>query len=105
MERTTDVSVQRMTDVMVGFARTLRRAGVPADTVRLQAFLAALDRVHVSRRRDVYWTGRVTLCGRHEDLDRHDRAFDAYFGGEHGQLRLRRRPAPILRQVAVAGTR
>jgi uncharacterized protein len=87
---------------MVGFARTLRSTGVPADATRLHAFLAALDRVDVSKRNDVYWTGRVTLCGRHEDLDRYDRAFDAYFRGEHGALRLRRRPSPTLRFVPVA---
>ncbi|HET9899662.1 MAG TPA: VWA domain-containing protein [Actinomycetes bacterium] len=90
------------TDVLVGFARTLRNAGVVADTTRLHAFLTALDQVDVSRRRDVYWTGRITLCGRHEDLDRYDRAFDAYFRGEHGALRLRQRPSPMLRHVSIA---
>jgi uncharacterized protein with von Willebrand factor type A (vWA) domain len=94
--------VDRTTDVMVGFARTLRSAGVPADATRLHAFLTALDQVDVAQRRDVYWTGRVTLCGRHEDLDRYDRAFDAYFRGEHGTMRLARRPPSTLRHVTMA---
>jgi uncharacterized protein len=94
--------MDRSTDVMVGFARTLRSAGVPADATRLHAFLTALDHVDAARGRDVYWTGRVTLCGRHEDLERYDRAFDAYFRGEHAALRLRRRPSSVLRQVTMA---
>ncbi len=74
--------MRRTTDVLVGFARTLRSAGVPADAKRLHAFVEAVDCVDVSVRSDVYWAGRVTLCGRHEDLERYDRAFAAYFRGE-----------------------
>ncbi|WP_407562660.1 vWA domain-containing protein [Streptomyces sp. 184] len=65
--------------VLVGFARTLRELGVPAGAERLQAFLGAVDALGTGRA-DVYWAGRLTLCGSAEDLAHYDRAFAAYFG-------------------------
>jgi uncharacterized protein with von Willebrand factor type A (vWA) domain len=67
---------------MVAFARTVRAAGVGAGPDRVQAMLAALDHLDVLDRADVYWAGRLTLCGGPEDLPRYDRAFAAYFAGE-----------------------
>lgn len=66
---------------VVGFARTLRAAGVPATGDRVASMLSALAVLDATRRDDVYWAGRLTLCGDQEDLDRYDRVFDAYFGG------------------------
>jgi uncharacterized protein len=73
---------------LVGFGRMLRRSGVDASPDRVQAMVSALAHVDVNRRDDVYWAGRLTLCGSPEDIGRYDRAFDAYFapGGQ--------RPAP-----------
>jgi len=34
-------------------------------------------------RADVYWAGRLTLCGGQDDLERYERVFAACFG--HGQ--------------------
>ncbi|WP_084518191.1 vWA domain-containing protein [Microtetraspora niveoalba] len=83
---------------MTGFARTLRAAGVPADHQRTQGFLAALRELGAREPRDVYWAGRLTLCSGPDDLDRYDRCFTAYFGGE--------RPRPAARVTpAVAVTR
>jgi hypothetical protein len=31
-------------------------------------------------RADVYWAGRLTLCGGQDDLERYERVFTAYFG-------------------------
>ena len=67
---------------MVAFGRTVRAAGVGAGPDRVQAMLAALDHLDVLNRADVYWAGRLTLCGGPEDLPRYDRAFAAYFAGE-----------------------
>jgi len=83
--------------VVVGFARTLRAAGVDADPSRVQAFLAALGTLHADRVRDAYWAGRVTLCAGPDDLDRYDRVFDAYFAGTTATARPR-----VRRQVRVA---
>jgi hypothetical protein len=66
--------------VLLGFARTLRHAGVPATGDRVQATIAALDHLDVLRARDVYWAGRFTLCADPADLRRYDIAFAAYFG-------------------------
>jgi uncharacterized protein len=73
-------------DVVLGFARTLRHAGVPAGPDRVQAMLAALGHLDVLDPTQVYWAGRLTLCGDPADLDRYDAAFALYFGG--------RRPSP-----------
>lgn len=77
---------------VVGFARALRAAGVPAGPDRVTAFLAALGRLDPALRRDVYWAGRLTLCGGPDDLERYDRVFAAFFGGDRPPPR-RVRPA------------
>jgi uncharacterized protein len=69
-----------VTDSVVGLARTLRAAGVDAGPARVHATVAALSRLDVSRRADVYWAGRLTLCGSADDIVRYDRVFAAYFG-------------------------
>ena len=68
-------------DVVLGFARTLRQAGVPAGPDRVQAMLSALGHLDVLDSGQVYWAGRLTLCADPEDLDRYDAAFALYFGG------------------------
>ena len=69
-------------DTVLGFARTLRHAGVTASPDRVEAMLAALGSLDVLDPTDVYWAGRLTLCGSPDDLDRYDAAFAAYFAGE-----------------------
>ncbi len=67
---------------MVGFARTLRAAGVPANSDRVQAMLVALRELNVLDGRDAYWAGRLTLCSSPDDVARYDIAFAAYFRDE-----------------------
>ncbi|HEY4627343.1 MAG TPA: VWA domain-containing protein [Blastococcus sp.] len=67
---------------VLGFARTLRHAGVAASPDRVEAMLTALGKLDVLDPTDVYWAGRLTLCGGPDDLDRYDAAFAAYFTGE-----------------------
>ncbi len=98
----------QVTGTLLGFARTLRAAGVTASPERVQTALAALDSLDVLDRDDVYWAGRLTLCAGVEDLERYDRAFAAFFLGPAGE---RRRPPPartrttVLRPVAVPDDR
>jgi uncharacterized protein len=66
---------------VVGFARTLRAAGVDASPDRVHAFLAALDELGAASATDVFWAGRLTLCADPDDLDRYDRVFAAFFDG------------------------
>ncbi|CAN5263098.1 VWA domain-containing protein [soil metagenome] len=79
-------------DSAVAFARTVRAAGVPVTTGRVQAFVDALEVLDASRRHDVFWAGHATLCGDPQDFGRYDRAFEAFFGGEAPHRRLK--PAP-----------
>jgi uncharacterized protein with von Willebrand factor type A (vWA) domain len=94
--------VQRERDVVdgvLGFARTLRAAGVAASPDRVEAMLAAVGVLDVLDRDAVYWAGRLTLCSGPDDLDRYDAAFAAWFGGQ----RLRApRTAPPERPVVSA---
>jgi uncharacterized protein with von Willebrand factor type A (vWA) domain len=73
----------------VAFARTLRAAGVPVTTDRVQRLVEALAALDPTRADDVYWAGRVTLCGGPDDLRRYDLAFWAFFSGESPHRKLR----------------
>ena len=76
-------------DTIVGFARTLRAAGVAATPGRVQALIDALAVLDPTDRAQLYWAGRSSLCGSHDDVERYERAFEAYFGGEAPHQRLR----------------
>ncbi|MFI9761718.1 VWA domain-containing protein [Streptomyces sp. NPDC051963] len=85
---------------LLGFARALRAAGVDASTERLHAFLRSVDVLRPRMRADVYWAGRLTLCGGHDDLERYERVFAAYFGsGPLTVETVRATPPPRLRLV------
>jgi len=86
-------------DIVMGFARTLRHAGVPATPDRVQAMVAALDHLDVANPTDTYWAGRLTLCADPADLERYDAAFAAYFGGAGVPARPPRPAAVRLRAV------
>ncbi|MGQ4386833.1 vWA domain-containing protein, partial [Streptomyces sp. SAS_270] len=86
--------------VLVGFARALRAAGVDAGPDRVQAFLGALDALDPGVRTDVYWAGRLTLCGSRDDLERYERVFAAYFDAASDGTATPRMPVqPRLRMV------
>ncbi|MET9088636.1 VWA domain-containing protein [Streptomyces sp. NPDC004237] len=88
--------------VLLGFVRALRAAGVDASAERGYAFLRAVAALRPGLRADVYWAGRATLCGGHDDLERYDRVFAAYFGrtGAPPPPPARTAPPPRLRLVA-----
>ncbi|MFG2357070.1 VWA domain-containing protein [Streptomyces sp. NPDC048521] len=88
--------------VLLGFVRALRAAGLDASAERLYAFLRAVDVLRPGVRTDVYWAGRATLCGGHDDLERYERVFAAYFGapGEPSARAVRTASPPRLRLVA-----
>ncbi len=95
-------------DIVLGFARTLRHAGVPATPDRVQAMVIALGHLDVLDPSDTYWAGRLTLCGDPSDLERYDAAFAAYFGGRglpatrRAPPAVRLRAAPITAEVPAA---
>jgi len=90
-----------LTSNMVGFARTLRAAGVEASTDRVQAMLVALDNLDVTTGADAYWAGRLTLCGSPADVLRYDAAFAAYFGNQLPRLSALVAPNLATRVVGV----
>jgi uncharacterized protein len=90
--------------VLLGFARALRAAGVDASAERVHAFLRAVDELCPGMRADVYWAGRLTLCGGQDDLERYERVFAAYFGEAPPAGRtVTAAPPPRLRLVARDG--
>jgi uncharacterized protein with von Willebrand factor type A (vWA) domain len=94
-------------DTVLGFARTLRHAGVPASPDRVEAMIEALGALDVLDPADVYWAGRLTLCGAPDDLDRYDAAFAAYFAGEAPRAApaaTHRRPEPAVSAPLEPGT-
>ena len=67
-----------MIEVLVGFAATLRHAGVAATRDRVPALLAAAAELGAGDPAGVYWAGRLTLCSEPDDLPIYDAAFAAY---------------------------
>jgi uncharacterized protein len=88
-------------DSVVGLARTLRAAGVPASPDRVHTTVRALRLLRPARRDDVYWAGRLTLCDSPADIERYDRVFAAYFGDR--PLSVERRPAAMRPQLRLIG--
>ena len=71
-----------MLDAAVAFGRLLRRAGIASGTDRVVEFARALEELDVTRREDVYWAGRITLCSRPEDREIYDKAFEVFWEGK-----------------------
>jgi uncharacterized protein with von Willebrand factor type A (vWA) domain len=87
-------------ELLLGFARALRAAGVPVTQDRAQGFLRAVAVLGLGDQRATYTAGRATLCAGPDDLTRYDQVFEAYFNSRDGLPR--RRPAAPTQQ-AVSG--
>lgn len=68
-------------EILVGFARTLRAAGVDVTADRERTYLEAVAAVGLDDPGGVYHAGRATLCSSPADLERHDTVFTEWFGG------------------------
>jgi uncharacterized protein len=73
-----------LTDVLLGFARELRSAGLRVGTGDVLSYLAAMTPLDPTDLVDLYWAGRPTLLSRHEDEGVYDRVFREYFLDEDG---------------------
>ena len=82
-------------EVLLGFTRALRAAGVPVTPDRAQGFLAATAVLGMDGQRATYLAGRATLCAGPDDLERYDQVFHAYFGSRDGLPRPRPAQSPI----------
>ena len=81
-------------EILLGFTRALRAAGVPVTQDRAQSFLSAVALVGLDDRRATYWAGQATLCAGPDDLERYDQVFEAWFNARDGLPRTRAREAP-----------
>lgn len=73
-------------ELLVGFARALRAAGVPVTSDRTRTYLEATALVGLGEQKATYWAGRATLCSGPDDLDRYDQVFTAWFLDSDGPL-------------------
>ena len=64
-------------DLVGALVAAVRRAGVPATLDRVQALHRALDEAGLDQ---LYWVGRLTLCGSPDDVARYDLAFATFSG-------------------------
>jgi uncharacterized protein len=85
-------------ELLLGFARALRSAGLPVTSDRSQTFLRAVATVGVGDRRATYWAGRATLCTSPEHFAAYDQVFTGWFlgAGEGGRGSAPTRLPPVV---------
>lgn len=69
-------------ELLLGFARALRAAGLAVTADRERTFLLAAATVGMGERAHVYWAGRSTLTSTPADFPAYDEIFERWFGGE-----------------------
>ena len=79
-------------EILLGFTRALRAAGVGVTQDRTHGFLSAVALLGLDDQRATYLAGRATLCAGPDDLERYDQVFEAWFNARDGLPRSR--PAP-----------
>jgi hypothetical protein len=100
---TADVGLLHEPDeLLLGFTRALRAAGVPVTMDRAQTFLQATALVDLGDQRATYWAGRATLCSAPDDLDRYDQVFHAWFLADPAKPGGRPPEQPPTPQAALA---
>jgi uncharacterized protein with von Willebrand factor type A (vWA) domain len=86
---TVDAPVRDPDEILLGFTRALRAAGVPVTQDRAHGFLAAVAVVGLADAAATYVAGRATLCASPDDLARFDQVYEAYFNSRDGLPRPR----------------
>lgn len=89
------------TEVLVGFARELRDAGMPIGTGDAVAYCAAAALLDPTDLVDLYWAGRTTLTSDPAQIRIYDTVFRAYFLGQQFPSSTED-PRPTLRARAEA---
>lgn len=88
-------------NMAVAFGRVLRGAGITVPLDSILTFVQCLGVVGVTEREAVYWAGRGSLVRRPEDLDLYDKAFRAFWEGDHRGLDDRNAPVQRPQTLAV----
>ncbi len=96
---TTEV-LRQPDEILLGFTRALRAAGVPVTPDRSHGFLEATALLGIDDQSATYWAGRATLCAGPDDLARYDQVFHAWFNARDGLPRTR--PATPPNQTVAA---
>lgn len=68
-------------EILLGFARALRAAGLLITADRARTLVEAIAAVGLEDVRRVYWAGRASTCSCPEDLADYDKVFVAWFHG------------------------
>jgi uncharacterized protein with von Willebrand factor type A (vWA) domain len=79
-------------ELLLGFTRAVRAAGVAVTADRAHSFLRAVAVVGLDDQRATYWAGRCTLCSTPDDLDRYDQVFGAWFLSRESATTPREQP-------------
>ena len=88
-------------ELLLGFARALRAAGLKVTPDRSRALLDAVAVVGLDDRMATYWAGRATTCSGPDDLEVYDRTFTAWFEGEEVGASATRRPRVAVVQASL----
>ena len=87
-------------EVLLGFARALRAAGITVTADRERTYLEAVAAVGLDDQPAVYHAGRATLCASPADLERYDQVYAAWFSGSRAGTKSR---PPLPDVVSQAG--
>ena len=93
-------------ELLLGFTRALRSAGLPVTADRARMFLRAVATVGAGDRRATYWAGRATLCTSPEHFPAYDKVFTGWFldpaeGGSTGTIQAL---PPVVQAPSSSGT-
>ena len=80
MTATSQQTVHEADEVLLGFTRALRSAGLAVTADRATSFLTAASLVGADDPHATYRAGRATLCAGPDDLVRYAHVFEAWFG-------------------------
>lgn len=93
-----DARSGKLPNNIVGFARALRRAGVPVDSSRMALAIDAVRLVGIARKDDLHATLKAVLVSRQQDTEVFDQLFDALFRNPELTQQLLAQMLPTVRQ-------
>jgi uncharacterized protein with von Willebrand factor type A (vWA) domain len=94
-----DARSGKLPNNIVGFARALRRAGVPVDSSRMALAIDAVRLVGIARKDDLHATLKAVLVSRQQDGEVFDQLFDALFRNPDLTQQLLAQMLPKVRQA------
>jgi hypothetical protein len=93
-----DARSGKLPNNIVGFARALRRAGVPVDSSRMALAIDAVRLVGIARKDDLHAALKAVLVSRQQDTEVFDQLFDTLFRNPELTQQLLAQMLPTVRQ-------